>query len=387
MLNEYSILNTVWFYTGHRLDKYTGAKRFKIQSIPDPVLSMQGPLSTINCRTFSSLVNSAVARATWAKYSSGYNAFCDFETFSGETYAWPLTPEVWRAFIVWCHYYKNLAANSIQTYLSALKFIHIIRGLPTSHLNEDKLSKLLLKGVEHTSTGFTKNPNIRRVMTFPLLMLLGQRIAATDWPSLDKQVVWAAALTSFFGTVRLGEILASEEASFSPASDLLWEDVRCTSPHSLLIHIKQPKSGIPGGEKVDLFEFSGYNCCPVRALKNLRKKQILHGNTDESLPVFRFSSGKNLTKAVLNRTLSALLSDIFVAGKDAISCHSFRAGIPSTLKMYPDLFTSDMVKGWGRWQSDCYQLYARLSLFEKGKIFEKISLALRSVASGKESNG
>ncbi len=108
----------------------------------------------------------------------------------------------------------------------------------------------------------------------------------------------------------------------------------------------------------------------------------MHGNTDESLPVFRFSSGKNLIKAVLNKTLSALLSDIFVAGKDTISCHSFRAGIPSTLKMYPDLVSSDMVKGWGRWQSDCYQLYTRLSLFEKEKIFEKISLALRSVASG-----
>jgi hypothetical protein len=328
-------------------------------------------------------VNSSVARATWAKYSSGYNAFCDFESVTGEKYSWPLSPEVWRAFIVWCHHYRNLSANSIQTYLSALKFVHVIRGLPTRHLTEDELSKLLLKGIEHVSTSFKTKPNTRRVMTFPLLNLLGQRIAATDWPSLDKQVVWAAALTSFFGTVRLGEILASEEKSFSPASDLLWEDIRCSSPTSLLLHIKQPKSGTPGGEKVDLFEFPGYNCCPVRALKNLREKQILHGNMDESLPVFRFSSGKNLTKAVLNKTLSALLSDLFVAGKDTISCHSFRAGIPSTLKMYPDLISSDMVKGWGRWQSDCYQLYTRLSLIEKGKIFQKISMALRAVASGK----
>jgi hypothetical protein len=139
---------------------------------------------------------------------------------------------------------------------------------------------------------------------------------------------------------------------------------------------KTTKIRNPGGEKVDLFEFPGYNCCPVRALKNLREKQILRGNMDESLPVFRFSSGKNLTKAVLNKTLSALLSDLFVAGKDTISCHSFRAGIPSTLKMYPDLISSDMVKGWGRWQSDCYQLYTRLSLIEKGKISS-------AVASGK----
>jgi hypothetical protein len=59
----------------------------------------------------------------------------------------------------------------------------------------------------------------------------------------------------FFGTVRMGEILASTERSFSPASDLLWQDVRCSSENSLLIHLKNPKSGMPGGEKVDLFEF------------------------------------------------------------------------------------------------------------------------------------
>ncbi len=87
-------------------------------------------------------------------------------------------------------------------------------------------------------------------MTFPLLNLLGQCIAATDWPSLDKQVVWAAALTSFFGTVRLGEILASEEKSFSPASDLLWKDIRCSSPTYIptLAH-KTTKIRNPGGGK------------------------------------------------------------------------------------------------------------------------------------------
>jgi hypothetical protein len=243
----------------------------------EPALSVKGPYSALSCNTFSSLVNSSVARSTWAQYSSGYNAFCEFESVSGEKYPWPLAPEVWRAFIVWCHYYRNLAANSIQTYLSALKFVHVICGLPTRHLSEDELSKLLLKGIEHVSNSLKAKSNTRRVMTFPLLNLLGQRIAATDWPSLDKQVVWVDALTSFFGTVRLGEILASEEGSFSPTSDLLWRDVRCSSPTSLLLHIKQPKSGLGGGEKVDLFEFPGYNCCPVRALKNLRKNRFCTG--------------------------------------------------------------------------------------------------------------
>jgi hypothetical protein len=137
---------------------------------------------------------------------------------------------------------------------------------------------------------------------------------------------------------------------------------------------------MPGGEKVDLFEFPGYGCCPVRALKNLREKQIQAGNTDESLPVFRFSSGKNLTCAIMNKTLASLLSDLCIPGEDSITCHSFRAGIPSILSMFPDLVSSDQIKGWGRWQSDCYQLYTRLSLLEKEQIFGKIKQALYASA-------
>jgi hypothetical protein len=48
--------------------------------------------------------------------------------------------------------------------------------------------------------------------------------------------------------------------------------------------------------------------------------------------------------------------------------------------MFPDLVTSDQIKGWGRWQSDCYQLYTRLSLMEKESIFGKIKTALQYVA-------
>jgi hypothetical protein len=329
---------------------------------------------------FSELLNSAVARSTWAKYSSGFNAFCDFECDTGRTYSWPLTQEVWRAFIVWCHYQRKLSHNSICTYLSAIKFVHTLRGLSCSHLDEDKLSKLLLSGAEHLDKSFILHPNTRRVMTLPLLITLGRRIAATSWPGLDKQVIWAAATTGFFGTVRMGEILASAEKSFSPASDLLWEDGRCSSSSSLLIHLKNPKSGIPGGEKVDLFEFPGYDCCPVQAIRNLRAKQIEAGNSDESLPVFRFSSGKNLTCAIMNKILADLLPDFCSPGQDSVTCHSFRAGIPSTIAMFPDLMSSDQIKGWGRWQSDCYMLYTRLSLLEKEQIFNKIRQALVATA-------
>jgi hypothetical protein len=48
--------------------------------------------------------------------------------------------------------------------------------------------------------------------------------------------------------------------------------------------------------------------------------------------------------------------------------------------MFPDLVTSEQIKGWGRWQSDCYLLYTRLTLKEKEQIFGKIKIALQEAA-------
>ena len=69
-------------------------------------------------------------------------------------------------------------------------------------------------------------------------------------------------------------------------------------------------------------------------------------------PVFIYPSGKLLTTEALNRALRILLEDVVDFNKDSITCHSFRAGLPSLISQHPDLMTSEDVKGWGRWTSD-----------------------------------
>lgn len=222
--------------------------------------------------------------------------------------------------------------------------------------------------------------NTRRVVTFPLLLTLRHRIAKTAWDDLTKQVIWTACCVSFFASARLGEILAKEEQAHAPASDLTWTDLRQSSENSILIRIKQPKSGEKNGEYLDLFKFPGYGCCPIAAIQTLKRMQTKAGVFCENMPVFRFANGKNLTMAQFNKTLSELLSDMCETGKNTISCHSFRAGIPSTLSLFPELATSDLIKGWGRWRSDAYTRYTRLVLSQKQNIFSQIADALRSVA-------
>ena len=119
---------------------------------------------------------------------------------------------------------------------------------------------------------------------------------------------------------------------------------------------------------------------PLEVLSLHREFQLKAGLAAPDGPVVRLASGKNLTPHLLNSLLRSLLSSIIDYSKESISCHSFRAGIASTLNRFPDLATDEDIKGWGRWDSSCYSKYARLQLDKKRAIFSKIVSALnRSV--------
>jgi hypothetical protein len=323
-------------------------------------------------------MNCSVSKATWGKYASGMRAFEKFEEHFCKRFQWPLAPEVIRAFVVWCTQSKGLQQATIRGYIAAIKFVHHIKGLSCKQLDQDPVTALLLRGSMHLTATKGIHSTTRRVVTFPLLLTIGHRIASSNWDPLSKQVVWTTATTAFFGSARLGELLACEEGAHSPSSDLTWRDVAISSESSLLIRIKQPKTGSKEGEYIDLFKFSGFGCCPVKALYALKKKQIEAGVFELDSPVFRFRSKKNLTMSRLNSVLGTLLEDMCAKGENSVTCHSFRAGIPSCLSAFPDLANSEDIKGWGRWQSDCYERYTRMKLPQRMRIFSKISTVLQA---------
>ena len=130
--------------------------------------------------------------------------------------------------------------------------------------------KNILRGKENLEFYDEKVKETRKVMTLPLLKILGNEIAKSDWESNSKQVVWSAFTLAFFGSFRMGELLSPQENSFSPKDTLLWKDVKFLSPSHIIVHIKTPKSRLPDGEFVDIFEFGGHNVCPVKVLARLR---------------------------------------------------------------------------------------------------------------------
>ena len=322
------------------------------------------------------LIHASLAAGTWSKYASGWRAFEAYQAFVAKRFSWPLSKDTLRGFAVYCATVRKLKPASIRSYLSSLVCLHKIRGFHNYEV-KDSLVGTILKGAENLSMcSPTPVSSTRRVMTMPLLRHLGQKLRQTGWSKSTQRSIWTASLVGFFATARMGELLAPTENSFDPSATLTWSCVQYRQDHSFLIHIRLPKSGSKEGEFIDLFPFPEAGLCPVQALLNHYKSQKRMGRGRPQDPVFTYESGKLLTTAGLNSVFSSLFADICDFKRDTISCHSLRAGIPSALAKFPDLLSSDDVKGWGRWCSEAYSRYTRLKVDQKREIFMRIITAL-----------
>jgi hypothetical protein len=282
---------------------------------------------------------------------------------SGTTISWPFTEANICKYISWSQNIAKLSPATVNVYLSDLATSHKLRGLESPACSSF-LAKTMLKGAKNLTSYTATKKEPKAVMTLSCLKILGHEIATSDWPVLRKSVYWAACTLAFFSSFRISEILCQVHSSFSEDT-LVWSDVVFNDSTSVMIHIRHPKSNRTGGEKVEVFKFSGHNCCPVKALLSLKKIQ----KANASMPVFTLSDNEYLSKRNFNVTISSMLRkhipELRILG------HSFRAGIPSALSAMPDLVTPEEIQAWGHWSSHSYKAYTRLTHQGRHQIFEK----------------
>ena len=320
------------------------------------------------------MINAAFTRNTWKKHSSALNCFKNYERYAGKNFEWPLDTLTVNNFCNWALSSKKLKPSTVEAYIDSLSLLHKMKNLDDGAMN-NFVSKLMIRGAENLLLYETKYKRQRNVMSLPLLKILGNEIANTNWKTDSKQIFWASSLLAFFGSCRMGEILSQNEKTFDPAATLLWKDLKYNG-ESWLVHIKSPKSRIQGGEFIDIFPFTGQNCCPVAAL--LAWQKISPHAAYPERPVFMFANGNLLTKKKFNEIIRELLHRRMGNASNFISGHSFRAGIPASLAKFPELASDLHIMGWGRWCSKAYLCYTRLKFDQKRKMFEKIVCVLNS---------
>lgn len=310
-------------------------------------------------------LSAGLAKSSWAKHEAAHNSLKKYEKTVMCKCTWPLSEQNLAKYCTW-GVKNNLKCKTIRSYLSSLETLHDFKKMDTKNF-KSKLLKTQLNGIQNIENYTSQCKNTRKVMTVPLLRLLGHTISKTIWEPLSKQLIWTACTLAFFGSFRMGELLCSSENSHNSYDTLLWSDVKFVNKDHILIHVKSPKSKQKEGEFIDIFSFKNKGICPIKAM--LKLKEMVGKNDNK--PVFCFNTNANITTRKFNETLDDLVEPLGWK-KGEITGHSFRAGIPAALASHPNMCNSLDVMGWGRWKSTAYLGYTRLTLDQKKEIYTKI---------------
>jgi hypothetical protein len=316
----------------------------------------------------SSLIMASYSLATWKSMETVVKNWIDCFNCNCKSLTHPTQDNV-EKFIWWGFHKKGWKWSTLVSYVSLMSNVFKLKGHDISTFGSFR-TKNLLKGVRNLESVDIPIQNKRNVFTFPLLKLLGHAVANSNWSIDSKSIFWTTCSLLFFGSLRIGEILAANSNSFDPLTTLLWNDV-FFGDDFVRLHIRFPKVFSAGGVTIDLFRISDKNLCPVACLLKLQKNK----NSDflgPTMPVFRFNSGILLTPKDFNATLRSLLSQILGKEAGVFSSHSFRAAIPAALAENPSLASKESVMGWGRWDSEAYQRYTRLKLKQRRHTFQVI---------------
>ena len=304
-------------------------------------------------------INHGKANRTWSTYRTAERMALQCQKDNNMKFEWPMTADNTLLFIYWLIEEKGLKTTTVNSYLSGLRQLHIMKGLPPPKLRSE-LVKQALKGranMEARGTSSMEESSSKRLaMTIPLMKLLKARIRLSDMDGESKLMLWAVCTMLFFGAFRINELVSRTESCFDPDHTLLTKDVQLNEKRgesSLSITLKCPKERKAGDVTVvDVFEVEG-PLCPVRAYKKWRTSS----NQQAEMPLFRHRDGTPLTGRKFNGHLKKLLGKHAQFAKGTISAHSFRAGIPTILgsKGYDD----EEIKRIGRWSSRAFEIYIK----------------------------
>lgn len=236
----------------------------------------------------------------------------------------------------------NLNHSSIKVYLSAVRSLYIDHGFPAPLVGCLRLQRLL-RGIKRVQGPVTPR---RLPITIDHLRVIQRSL---DLSTADHMMLWAACCLGFFGFLRAGEFTVN--STFHPSTHMTVSDVQADSlvnPTCFKVRIKCSKTD-PFRAGCDIYLGRGVGLvCPIVALGNYLSQR---GATPG--PLFRFSSGRPLTRQQLSSSVQSILHAAGYSG--SYSGHSFRIGAATTAaaRGVPD----HLIKTLGRWSSDAYQIY------------------------------
>lgn len=188
--------------------------------------------------------------------------------------------------------FEGLAAQTIKTYLAAIRFAQVVQGLPEPP-SSPRL-KLAMQGTRRLQGMLRRNPPRECLPITPSLL---RRIKGW-WDQLPSQcehkMLWAAATLCFFGFFQSGELFVQSAGAFDERVHLAWGDVAVddrSNPTCLRVHLKRSKCDQFGNGVNVVVGHTRSDICPVVAMVDYLAIRGSHPG-----PFFTSSPSSPLTK-------------------------------------------------------------------------------------------
>ena len=257
--------------------------------------------------------------------------------------------------------FNNLQPASINNYVSALRFHGSWFNYPTDVLQHPRLTALL-KAVYNTSKSA---PKFKGVFDIPTLTALIQVCEVFPSSILYKSLY----LLSFFGFLRISNLLPSSITSFDPFKQLCRGDV-LFYPQKAIVVLKWSKTirSLKTATYIVIPRLHDSILCPVNALLKLYDQFPMHTNA----PLFSTREGiitQSQARAHLKKCLHILRLDT-----DRYTFHTFRRS-GATIAFNNDV-QIQFIKRHGTWQSDAVDCYLISDLQNASKVADMFTKLL-----------
>ena len=138
----------------------------------------------------------------------------------------------------------NISQATIKVYLSAVRHIHVLRGLHTSFSRQlTPRLQVILRGIKKQQA--VSHPHrVRLPITIHILKQI-KDILSHKKPTYSDIMLWAACCLAFFGFLRVSEFTTPSAASYDPMLHLSMKDIAVDNkdnPRLLQVTIKQSKT-------------------------------------------------------------------------------------------------------------------------------------------------
>lgn len=296
----------------------------------------------------TSLLESALSSSTRKQYQRAWAVFTRFHaTYFHSVYpSLPLTPVTLTLFVSYLHACQ-LAPATVTSYLSAISYVHKLRGLsdPTKTF---VIQKLL------TAVNRSRSADIRLPITRSILHQLLGSLQHTNSSASQRTTLSAMFLVAFYGFFRVGELTTKSRDSSSHVIQYSNVSFRTNSADICgvkitLTRFKHNTNNRPHDIIIDREDSLPF--CPVKSLLAYLR---LRGHSNG--PLFCTFDGRPITTRYFNSELRRCL--IF-CGLDTsrYKSHSFRIGAAC---LAAEQGCSDaQIRALGRWQSDAFKVYIR----------------------------